>query len=68
MSEPFNCPRCGQTGNERPGFKVLPFPEAVGFVEGEGEGGMYLVDSFECNACGYQFVTAKGLIEIRQPE
>jgi len=63
MSEPLVCPKCQQKGNERPGFKVLPLPEAVGFADSE----MHLVDSFECNNCGFGFVVPKGRIEIRKP-
>ncbi len=65
MSEPFVCPRCGQRGDQLPGFKVRDLPEAVGFAD---DGGMTLVDSFECGSCGYGFVTPKGAIEIRKPE
>jgi DNA-directed RNA polymerase subunit RPC12/RpoP len=62
MSEPVICTKCGQKGNERPGFKILPFPEAVGFTDSD----MQMVDSFECNHCGFKFVAPKGVVEIRR--
>jgi len=60
--EPVVCKKCGQKGNERPGFRRLPFPEAVG-----NDQDMMLVDSFQCNNCGTSFVVPIGSIQVRKP-
>jgi hypothetical protein len=61
--QPVVCPKCGQRGDERPGFRRRQYPEAVGFADSE----MHPVDSFACNACGFGFVVPLGSIEVRQP-
>lgn len=61
--KPVICPSCGGSGAERPGFKRVPLPEAVGTVDG-----MMLVDSFECNNCGHLLVVPVGTIEVRREE
>jgi len=61
---PFECPDCGQLGNERPGFRRAQVAvEAVGFADDEG---MTMVEGFECLRCGRVVVVPVGSIEVRK--
>lgn len=60
----MKCPKCGQSGAERPGLRPERYPEAVGFAD---DADMHPVQAVACNACEYRWVVPLGQVEVRKP-
>jgi predicted nucleic-acid-binding Zn-ribbon protein len=61
--DPLCCPKCGQSGAERPGLRLeRGLPEAV-FVGEEG----FPTETITCNACGHRWLIPAGSVRVIKP-